>query len=78
MNDHETIQGSVKHLDRRAFLASATALTLATPFGAQTLQPPADGLIERRRDPLNLEFPFHTLDAAIVPNDRFFVRNHFP
>ena len=36
-----------------------------------------EGLIERVREPQNLEFPFHTLDEFIVPNDRFFVRNHF-
>ena len=38
---------------------------------------PAEGLIERLREPQNLEFPFHTLDRFVIPNDRFFVRCHF-
>lgn len=36
------------------------------------------GLITREREPLNLEFPFPTLDGPITPADRFFVRGHFP
>ncbi|MBI3409503.1 MAG: sulfite oxidase [Planctomycetes bacterium] len=32
----------------------------------------------RTFQPDNLEFPFHTLDSFIVPNDRFYVRSHFP
>lgn len=36
------------------------------------------GLIIREKDPENLEYPFSTLDSVITPNDRFFVRSHFP
>src|SRR5579871_5609912 len=35
------------------------------------------GLIVRQKSPLNLEFPFSSLDDWMVPTDRFFVRNHF-
>ncbi|HEY5086962.1 MAG TPA: sulfite oxidase, partial [Gemmatimonadaceae bacterium] len=36
------------------------------------------GLITRESEPINLEFPFATLDAVITPDDLFYVRNHFP
>ena len=36
------------------------------------------GLILREKEPENLEFPFCTLDSFITPNERFYVRNHFP
>ena len=32
----------------------------------------------REREPLNLEMPFGLLDGFITPNERFFVRCHFP
>ena len=35
-------------------------------------------LIIREEEPLNLEYLFSTLDGPITPNDRFFVRTHFP
>jgi DMSO/TMAO reductase YedYZ molybdopterin-dependent catalytic subunit len=35
-------------------------------------------LIVRQKEPVNLEFPFATLDSYITPNDKFYVRNHFP
>jgi DMSO/TMAO reductase YedYZ molybdopterin-dependent catalytic subunit len=38
---------------------------------------PETALIPREKDPDNLEFPFHTLDSFLTPNDRFYVRNHF-
>jgi DMSO/TMAO reductase YedYZ molybdopterin-dependent catalytic subunit len=34
-------------------------------------------LIIREAEPRNLEFPFPTLDSAITPSNRFFVRSHF-
>lgn len=34
-------------------------------------------MIMRERDPENLEFPFSELDSFIIPNERFFIRNHF-
>jgi DMSO/TMAO reductase YedYZ molybdopterin-dependent catalytic subunit len=35
------------------------------------------GLIVRESRPLNLEYPFASLDRFLTPNDRFFVRSHF-
>ena len=36
------------------------------------------GVITREYKPLNLEFPFPTLDGFLTPNENFYVRNHFP
>src|SRR6516165_3930589 len=69
--------------DRREFFGGValaatpwllSAGVAAPPAGEKPMIPP---LIVRERDPQNLEFPFHALDRFIVPNDRFFVRNHF-
>ena len=35
-------------------------------------------MIIREKEPANLEMPFGTLDGFITPNERFYVRNHFP
>jgi len=35
-------------------------------------------MIVREKQPVNLEMPFGTLDGFITPNDRFYVRCHFP
>ena len=35
------------------------------------------GTITREYKPLNLEFPFPTLDGFLTPNENFYVRNHF-
>src|SRR5207253_833115 len=67
-------------MTRRTFLHGAAALPLAWGLSWRELAaqaPRPEGLIERVREPQNLEFPFDTLDAFIVPNDRFYVRNHF-
>ncbi|MBE7170089.1 MAG: sulfite oxidase [Williamsia sp.] len=39
---------------------------------------PMPGLIIREKEPVNLEFPFPTLKERITPNNRFFIRTHFP
>lgn len=71
---------------RREFLAKAAAipvLAMSWPRAAMAANEVAEpagthpGLIQREREPVNLEFPFPTLDGAIVPNHRFFVRSHF-
>lgn len=36
------------------------------------------GLITREKEPMNLELPFPTLEDRLVPNNRFYVRSHFP
>ncbi|MDQ3118052.1 MAG: sulfite oxidase [Verrucomicrobiota bacterium] len=35
-------------------------------------------LITRVNEPLNLEMPFSSLDSFVTPNERFYVRCHFP
>ena len=35
------------------------------------------GLIMREHEPVNLEFPFDQLNDLLIPNDLFYVRNHF-
>lgn len=39
---------------------------------------PTGQLITRERKPLNLEYPFSSLDGFLTPNESFYVRNHFP
>jgi DMSO/TMAO reductase YedYZ molybdopterin-dependent catalytic subunit len=36
------------------------------------------GLITREREPVNLEFPFASLNGVKTPNNQFFIRTHFP
>src|SRR5262245_20866714 len=80
MNSTTTAPGGARGLDRRLFLRRLAALPLAASvadWAKSSQNTPSDSLIERVREPQNLEFPFHTLDGFIVPNDRFYVRNHF-
>ena len=37
-----------------------------------------DQLISRSEEPLNLEMPFASLDDFVTPNEKFYVRCHFP
>src|SRR5262245_28016130 len=70
---------------RRAFLRNAAVLPFAyaasgavRPQTAQTPGAAFPGVIMRQHSPDNLEFPFASLDGFIVPNNRFYVRSHFP
>lgn len=77
-------------IDRRDFLAKVALGVGAFATAGRSNAVAADrqgvtaqdtgfpGLVTRQREPKNLEFPFQTLDTLIVPNDRFFVRGHFP
>lgn len=81
-------------LNRRVFLGGVVpmvalavgavpSLAAGLPTGQNDQPPPPDdenfpGLITREKDPVNLEFPFPTLKDRIIPNNRFFVRTHFP
>jgi len=38
----------------------------------------SEGLIVLSQEPLNLEMPFSSLEGFITPNERFYVRCHFP
>src|SRR5947208_16259430 len=35
-------------------------------------------MITREKEPPNLEMPFSALDSFVTPNERFYVRFHFP
>lgn len=69
-------------ISRRSIIAGAAAL----PFAYQAMQlgsqavaaSQSDELIIREREPQNLESDFAALDSFITPNDKFYVRNHFP
>ncbi|MDQ3257918.1 MAG: sulfite oxidase [Acidobacteriota bacterium] len=79
--------------DRRNFLRRAAALPLiygvrggsvslakSIDSSASVINAPQQpaGLIIRQKQPENLEFPFSTLDSFLTPNNRFYVRSHFP
>ena len=76
--------------DRRRFLAGlsvgfasiASSKLLPLARGQEIGTNPSvrefKGLITREREPVNLEFPFASLDGVKTPNNQFFVRTHFP
>ncbi len=68
------VPGTFAAMHRRSFLGTASVLALGMPAAAEQ---PAPALISRSMDPLNLEFPFATLDGFLTPNKLFYVRNHF-
>lgn len=68
---------SLPAMSRRLFLASSAAPILAGRGLAQ-MPAAAPALIVRQQEPMNLEFPFASLDSFVVPTERFYVRNHFP
>ncbi|HYP12351.1 MAG TPA: sulfite oxidase [Bryobacteraceae bacterium] len=66
-------------LERRRFLQrSALALPFLWVPSTAAQERSAGGLIIRQREPENLEFAFSTLDSYLVPNERFYIRSHFP
>jgi len=72
----------ISSADRREFLHGTALAVAAWHLGAgsgSTAQdkPVLPPLIVREKSPENLELPFTALDRFIIPNDRFFVRNHF-
>lgn len=77
-----------KTMSRRAFafgaLPAVAAAGITKTWAAPVPAPKVNighggfpGLITREREPMNLEFPFPTLDSFITPTNRFYVRNHF-
>src|SRR5262245_42432215 len=68
---------TMNDLDRRAFLATAAGLPWLGPALARAGQVADAVLIVRESEPQNLEFPFASLESFLVPNERFYVRNHF-
>src|SRR5262245_12339436 len=68
-------------LARRAFLwqaglAGVPLLGGARLFGAENDNAGPE-LINRSKDPLNLEMPFRHVDRVLTPNKLFYVRNHY-
>ncbi len=43
----------------------------------QKMRKQTAGMVMREREPLNVEFPFSTLDEFFTANESFYVRNHF-
>lgn len=90
-NKNENLEQT--QVSRRSFLNGilpVVAGTLAAPaFAAGSSQNVGDklpdlpdeklpGLIIREKEPVNLEFPFPAIKDVVIPNNRFFVRTHFP
>jgi DMSO/TMAO reductase YedYZ molybdopterin-dependent catalytic subunit len=79
---------SQRHIvDRRVFLGSAAVNALPLISAARADESPSaerskhakqfPGVIARRRNPDNLEFPFALLRDFLTPTEQFFVRTHF-
>src|SRR5437016_3731202 len=68
-----------KSVGTLVFAATGIAYVLGQdkPIGSAASERDS-GLIPRQKNPDNLEFPFATLDSYITPNEKFYVRNHFP
>jgi DMSO/TMAO reductase YedYZ molybdopterin-dependent catalytic subunit len=64
---------------RRDFVRAALAAPLfaAGLRADEPARPAFPGLIVRAHEPRNLEFPLSELKGPIVPNEQFYVRNHF-
>jgi DMSO/TMAO reductase YedYZ molybdopterin-dependent catalytic subunit len=64
-------------MNRRNFLGAGLAIAALPRLFAQDDESRFPGMILREREPLNLEFPFRALSQWIIPNEQFYVRNHF-
>src|SRR5437762_3332649 len=94
MKHREDAEVTTVGIDRRDFIGRTVTASLPLlcsvhhPAGGEAQEPKTAaislqgqehlGLIVRKEKPENLEFPFSTLDSFITPNERFYVRNHFP
>ncbi len=63
---------------RRDFLRASSAIAFPALLSNELLAADDPTLIVRQKTPVNLEFPFASLDSFITPNDEFFVRTRFP
>src|SRR5262245_35458402 len=61
--------------NRRAFLTAMAVAPLLGESASWADDPPK--LITRVKDPINLEFPFASLDRFLTPRGLHYVRNHF-
>lgn len=83
----DTDQNQQNTINRRAFVGGIIPVLAAASvpaWAAKPLQEPAakargafPGMITREKEPVNLEFPFPTLDGRITPNNQFYIRGHF-
>jgi DMSO/TMAO reductase YedYZ molybdopterin-dependent catalytic subunit len=66
-------------MNRREFLGAAALTAPGVRLLSRESPPEAafPGMIIREREPLNLEYPFSSLSTWTLPNERFYVRNHF-
>lgn len=74
-------------IERRRFLqrtAASLPLLYAVSGSSASAQQPDEatgqafpGVITRQRHPLNVEFPFPTLNSFHTPNEQFYIRTHF-
>lgn len=80
--ENENLDSSI---NRRSFLGGMVPLAAAVSLPAWAAEPVAEttnkaafpGMITREKEPVNLEFPFPTLDNRITPNNQFYIRGHF-
>ncbi len=64
--------------DRRAFLRAAGLASVPLLAGRASAEgPAAPRLIARSKEPINLEFPFSSLNGFKTPTELFYVRNHY-
>lgn len=64
-------------MNRREFLGTGLVLAVSPRLYSQGNEIQFPGMEPRSREPLNLEFPFRALSKWIIPNEQFYVRNHF-
>lgn len=66
------------HLSRRDLLRTLPAAAIAGSLPARSARAEDfPGMIVRQEQPRNLETPLAALKGDVVPNEHFFVRNHF-
>jgi DMSO/TMAO reductase YedYZ molybdopterin-dependent catalytic subunit len=66
---------------RRSAIAGLAAFPIAAELlsaGRDAFGNEGDELVIREREPQNLESDFAALESFVTPNDKFYVRNHFP
>lgn len=64
-------------LSPRLLLDGVPAGGVGQSWGANKSVRGLPGLLIRQKNPDNLEYPFWSLDSFLIPNNQFFVRNHF-
>lgn len=77
---------NLNNINRRGFIGGMApivaavglpAWSVAEPVPGRTGKAAFPGMITREKEPVNLEFPFPTLDNLITPSNQFYIRGHF-